>query len=318
MTAQSLQNSLLGKIAAYTEILAKDPRSTIFVSLGEAYRKMGMLDDARQVIEKGVESHPDFGPAHIVLGRILCQQGEYQSSEAAFQRALKHDPESLAALVGYARLNILLGVESKAREVLLTARELSPADPIINKLLLSLPETVHEEVVDPVSPMPVEDETVVAPKLAVASFSEEKTTVGAVAKEAPPLVSATLAELYLKQGLSEQALEAYRQLSARDPDNLQFRRKIRDLEGGLPDESESPAVVAPEDIKPVIDSEETTGGEDVSFETDAVPEEALEEPVDTDYEESIADEPKVVSSNERVVATLNRWLASIQKRRKDV
>ncbi len=33
MTEQNQQSLLLGKIAAYTEILVKDPNSTIFVSL---------------------------------------------------------------------------------------------------------------------------------------------------------------------------------------------------------------------------------------------------------------------------------------------
>ena len=76
MTEQNQQSSLLGNIAAYTEILAKDPNSTIFVSLSEAYRKMGMLDDARDVIKRGLINNPEYAPAHIDLARILCQQGD--------------------------------------------------------------------------------------------------------------------------------------------------------------------------------------------------------------------------------------------------
>ena len=52
--------SLLGKIAGYIEILSKDPHSTAFVSLAEAYRQMGLLDDALEVVEKGVAALPKF------------------------------------------------------------------------------------------------------------------------------------------------------------------------------------------------------------------------------------------------------------------
>ena len=211
MTDQNMQSLLLGKIAAYTEILVKDPSSTIFVSLAETYRKMGMFEDARQIIQKGLELHPDFGPAHIVLGRVLCQLDDFDGSVSAFSRALELDSESLAALVGYARVQILLGDEIAARELLLHARELSPADPVINKLLLSLPEdcpvfNVAEEIV------------------------EEKV---APAAEATPLISTTLADLYLEQGLTAKALDIYQKLSRENPDDLTLRRRLKEVEALL-------------------------------------------------------------------------------------
>ena len=309
MADQNLQNSLLGKIAAYTEILAKDPRSTIFVSLSEAYRKMGMLDDAYQVISKGLDSNVDFGPAHIVLACIQCQQGEYSASETSFQKALECDAESLAALVGYARLKILLGEETGARQLLLQARQLSPADPVINKLLLSLPE--ESPVVDP-----VEEE--VAPVVETEEPVEDKETEGEQDPEegeessTPPLASATLADLYLKQGLTEQALEVYRRLSAEDPDNLEFRRRIRDLEEGQ---------FAPE-IEPEPEQVEAEPAEiDRSAET--IPDVAEDEPIPV-VESFASDEIESQAANglslqdEKALATLNRWLDSIQQRRENV
>ena len=311
MTEQNQQNSLLGKIAAYTEILAKDPKSTIFVSLSEAYRKMGMLDDASQVVNKGLESHPDFSPAHIVLARILCQQGEYSASEDSFKKALESDPESLAALVGYARLNILLGKESAARALLLDARKLSPADPVINKLLLSLPEdavveTVAETVIPATEPEDEQQEYLVE--------EEPREEQGVPESNALPLASATLAELYRKQGLTEQALNVYRQLSTKDPDNLLFRRKIRDLEdGNLESEDGQDAFDArdSDDAEIEIEAEEALG---------SLPNEEVEltpEPLDAVIEttQGNIDQPQ---DDEKVLATLNRWLDSIQQRREDV
>lgn len=315
MAEKSQQNSLLGKIAAYTEILAKDPFSTIFVSLSEAYRKMGMLDDARKVIEKGLHDHPDFSPAHIVRARILCQQGEFQQSEIAFKKALELDATSLAALVGYARLFILLGQEENARPLLLDAREISPADPVINKLLLSLPES---PVASESGAAKEEESTASSEAEAVAEVSPSKVEeVEEPEKESPetvPLASSTLADLYLRQGLTGQALDMYRRLLADDPDNLDLRRKIRGIEEQSTESEPNLMPQTEEDevaetaVAPQSDVASTVA-DDVVLQEQAEPEVAT-----LDRAASASDE----SAEERVLAKLNRWLDSIKRRREDV
>ena len=292
MTEQNLRSSLLGKIAAYTEILAKDQKSTIFVSLGEAYRKIGMLSDARHVIEKGIKQHPDSSPAYVVLARALCQQGNYQESATAFEKALSLDKESLAALVGYSRLNILMGNDAKARELLLTGRQLSPADPVINKLLLSLPvESVTIE----------EDE----------HAQEEPVEAGQ-----PPFASATLAELYLKQGLEKQALDIYRQLAVKDPNNLVLRRQIRDLEERVSgeDTNEGPEKIVPEDKE----TEDLGSGTEIISETVEEQQTLADIQISGKSAKLVEPEPTVIADDGYILDRLNRWLNSIQQRRSDV
>lgn len=271
MNEQNQQSLLLGKVAAYTEILVKDPSSTIFVSLAETYRKMGMLDDAKQIISKGLNLHSDFSPAYIVLARVLCQLEDFAGSNAAFEKALDFDPESLAALVGYARVQILLGEDAVARELLLRARQLSPADPVINKLLLSLPEEIG-------------------------TVAEETDNLGGQSGQlvdaSDALVSPTLADLYLAQGLTVKGLELYQQLSAQNPDDLVLRRKVKELENQLLDEKQ--AVV-----------EETVVSADQQGD---LPPDSAAAVVD-DAKDSFEDPTLVV---------LNQWLANIQQRRGDV
>jgi hypothetical protein len=43
-------------------------------------------------------------------------------------------------------------------------------------------------------------------------------------------MSATLAELYFKQGFREKAVEVYRQLIEREPDNDRLRRRLAELQ----------------------------------------------------------------------------------------
>lgn len=212
MMANNQQIELLGKIAAYTELLVKDPRSTIFVSLAEAYRKMGLLEDAKQIVAKGLEYHANYSPAHIVLARIDCQLENFDASRIGFERALSLDPDSLAALVGYARLNLMLERHQQARSLLLRARNISPADPVINKMLLSLP------------PQPAEERDSATQTVAESSSKEGISS----------LVSTTLADLYLKQGFKDKALLQYRQLLQKNPDNQLLRNKISEIEGDAP------------------------------------------------------------------------------------
>ncbi len=282
MTDQNQQSLLLGKIAAYTEILVKDSNSTIFVSLAETYRKMGMFDDARQIILKGLTLHPDFSPAYIVLARTLCQLEDYSGSVTAFERALEFDEESLAALVGYARVQILLGEEEAARELLLKARHLTPADPVINKLLLSLPdksEFKEQEIEEGQSDDDIEG-------------GQESVD------QSSPLVSSTLADLYLAQGLSEKALELYQRLSMNHPDDLSLRRRVKELEKQI--ETDESDILA--DAGPLPNQSLDVN---VSAETEAEDHHTIE----TSTDDFVA---------ETAIETLERWLANIQRRRGNV
>ncbi|SEA65298.1 Tetratricopeptide repeat-containing protein [Desulfuromusa kysingii] len=275
MTDQNKQSLLLGKIAAYTEILVKDSNSTIFVSLAETYRKMGMFDDARQIIAKGLTLHPEFSPAYIVLARTLCQLEDYSGSVQAFEQALDLDAESLAALVGYARVRILLGEEDAARELLLRARNLTPADPIINKLLLSLPDVTVTDEEDNVDAVESQDDSV---------------------SDSSTLVSSTLADLYLAQGLTEKALDLYQRLSVRHPDDLSVRRKIKELEKKI--EEDRSFLAIQEDVQPLAPSS--------AIDTPEVHDGAEEQVAEPEIKEDVL---------QQAIKTFDQWLANIERRR---
>jgi len=281
MLDKNKQSLLLGKISAYTEILVKDPGSTIFVSLAETYRKLGMFDDARQIVTRGLELHPELSSAYIVMARILCQLKDFSGSVTNFEHALVLDPDNLSALVGYARVQILLGKKGDARKILLKARSLSPADPVINKLLLSLPREpeVGEESSDDFFGE-VDDEEI-----------------------SPPLVSTTLAELYLVQGLTSKALDIFQRLSVQNPDDLSFRRKIKQLEGLLEQDTRS---------------QDETIATDKSTESDVSERDtALQQPTEIESD-GAHPVPATESKQEQVLSTLNNWLSNIQQRRGNV
>ena len=100
---------LLAKIAGYLEILGKDPRSTVFVPLSDAYRRLGMLDDALSLAQRGVRTLPWFGPGFVALGRVQMQQGDLEEALHSFRKALELDEDSIAAMQSLVRLHLLRG-----------------------------------------------------------------------------------------------------------------------------------------------------------------------------------------------------------------
>ena len=47
----------------------KNPRSRIFAPLAEAYRQMGLIDEALKVCANGVQNHPDFAGGRVAYAR---------------------------------------------------------------------------------------------------------------------------------------------------------------------------------------------------------------------------------------------------------
>ena len=66
------------KIEEYQLILLKNPGSKVFAALAEAYRKMGLLEEAYDIAKKGVFKHPEYPSGRVALARILIDKGLFQ------------------------------------------------------------------------------------------------------------------------------------------------------------------------------------------------------------------------------------------------
>ncbi|MEX0893178.1 MAG: tetratricopeptide repeat protein, partial [Gemmatimonadota bacterium] len=79
-------------------LYAANPDGRVFTHLAEAHRKAGELERAREILEAGLARHEDYSSAHVVLGRILMDQGENTAAGNAFRRVIELDPQNLVAL----------------------------------------------------------------------------------------------------------------------------------------------------------------------------------------------------------------------------
>lgn len=206
---------LYKKIAEYTEVLAMNRQSPVFVDLCEAYRQLGMLEDAANIARQGLSLAPKSVPGLVSLGRVLAQQGDLSGAVDAFGNAVAVDGTAMPALTGLARVLVMQGNKLRAREIIQRAAQLNPHDSMVKKILLTLGSAETQ----PPSATPVPPPPAPTPPMEPANEGH-----------LDPIATQTIAELYERQGLVERALKVYRDLLHKDPENGLLRSKIARLQ----------------------------------------------------------------------------------------
>jgi hypothetical protein len=84
---------------------AENPHGLTFAPLAEVHRKNGDVPRALELLKAGLELHPNYIPASIVLGRCHWDAGDLPAAEAAFAHVLRLDDENVIALKSLADIN---------------------------------------------------------------------------------------------------------------------------------------------------------------------------------------------------------------------
>ncbi len=202
------------KIEQYRAMLQKDPRSKAFVPLAEIYRKMSLLDDALEVAEQGVQHLPGYSLGFVVLARIQAQRGLLEESIGTFEQALELDGDNVDALKGLAKIQIARDNNRRARDLLVRVLSLRPEDKASRQML------------DILGPPPETPE-----------YHDEQKS----AEDVDFITTATIADIYIKQGYPRRALQVFSELLASNPSSEPFRKRVKELELQLGEHEESAA-----------------------------------------------------------------------------
>ncbi len=90
-------NINLDFIERYQKLYEKDPKSKVFAPLGEAYRKMGLLKEALNVLQIGVRLHPHFASGRIALARVFIDNKNFEAAIEQLLAATEVASENLLA-----------------------------------------------------------------------------------------------------------------------------------------------------------------------------------------------------------------------------
>ncbi|MBI5101826.1 MAG: hypothetical protein HZB33_08345 [Nitrospirae bacterium] len=79
------------------EKVDRDPLSKLFVPLSEEYKKEGMIDEAINVLLKGIENQPGYMSARVALGKIYLEKEMLKEALNEFEQVTKAIPDNLYA-----------------------------------------------------------------------------------------------------------------------------------------------------------------------------------------------------------------------------
>ena len=210
-------------------------RSLGFARQGEALFLENRTQDALRILTEGVARHPHYLTGFLVLGRIYQKTGRTAEARAELENALRLDDRCPAALSLLADIAESQGNFTESTDLLgrLVARE--PWDKEFQSSHSRAPMPGPKVKTPPVfarvdhlvktevrPPKKTEEEDL--------DFEEiEDNSTDAI----PHVATVTLAEIYFQQGLKEQALQIYRQLLARQPDNETVKVRVREIEASI-------------------------------------------------------------------------------------
>lgn len=197
MTLQFNEAKLLAQIKELSAQLESDPMALAFVPLAQCYQALGLPHAALDAVRRGLERHPQHVAGQLLLADLLSQNGDYDEAVSAFDRVLNLNVNHESALLGLITLELRHSHYERAASALERFSECYPSHPQYLPLQNQLLELRH---------MPSEPEDDFA------------------------LVTVTIAELYLKQGFKEKAVQAYRALLNQDPDNQDLQQRLQSLE----------------------------------------------------------------------------------------
>ena len=75
----------------------KNPRSRVFAALAEAYRKMGLIEEANRIASRGVQIHPTFAGGRVAFAKVLNDLKKPDEALVQLEKAIETSPENLLA-----------------------------------------------------------------------------------------------------------------------------------------------------------------------------------------------------------------------------
>ncbi len=295
------------------------------VVYGQALFDARRMDEAGVVFQQALALDPENVIVLRHLGDIARQRGDVEEARSWYSRALDGDPHDAEVAAYLAELTEPLVATASDTEVGMPEAAAADTAPVATEAEAPVeeapePSTLDIALIDSVaSPYSETSDASAAvdsspepddsPYLDVPESSGETGDVAAVAEEqspreeagrretptteTTPIVTRTLAELYLEQGYIEPALEIYRQLAEREPEDTVIRERITELAAEEKSDevlSAEPPATAPADAsaEPLMDEQLGAVAEEAGVEAPVEPEAAAASPNDAGLMEEAA------------------------------
>ncbi|MFO0773512.1 MAG: tetratricopeptide repeat protein [Nitrospiraceae bacterium] len=129
---------LSDKAQRLAQELAQNPQSKVFVSLAEEYTKLGLLDQAAQVLEEGIGHYPGYVIAMVALGAVYFEKRDHAAAKDVLEAAIETSRENMKAHRVLAQIYAAEGNIEAARRSCTVVLMTNPTDELIKKIQASL------------------------------------------------------------------------------------------------------------------------------------------------------------------------------------
>ena len=101
-------------------------RAEILGNLGDTYRQLGRLQEARGWLQEAIQLEPGRGLLYFYLGQVERAAGQDEAALAAFAQALSRNPDHARTQVERAEVLIEAGLSAPARKAFRHALQIDP------------------------------------------------------------------------------------------------------------------------------------------------------------------------------------------------
>jgi len=87
-------------IRGWSDELARDPSSLVFLQLAEALRRQGQMEIALKIALRGIERHPQYAEGHDLVARLAVERRDFPRALEEWEMVLRLMPNHLGAMKG--------------------------------------------------------------------------------------------------------------------------------------------------------------------------------------------------------------------------
>ena len=216
-------------------------RSVYFYPLAVYYLNNKQYERAYEILLEGIQKFPRYALALVKIGEVLFEQGSYESALAYLETAINIQKDNVPALKFIALCYEKMEKFDKALKIYERLVELGDEESKDKMIeLVSRVKVESDEIENLVEDLDSKDEEIPTIDLNDSEESDDDATVEVDSEDdtAEEEATITLAKLYEKQGYINDAIDTYKKIIEKEPDNIEAKEALERLlnDVGLGDE----------------------------------------------------------------------------------
>ena len=234
-------------IAQLERICSKNPASILFARLADGMLRSGNTERATEICREGLRYRPFYPTGHLVMGRCHMAAGRFDEARREFHDTLALDQDNPAACWLLGLVERRLGFEERALQYFRRALAVDP----MSRLLIAEMDAGGRPDDEPASGSGMgsaseasedsgKSDRVSGQREDFPHLSQDlpgqrgsagdRAAISEAGNGIAPIATPTLAELYVAQGLIEEAVAVLKQVREREPDDKTIKKRLKELQ----------------------------------------------------------------------------------------